>query len=53
MEQSALDVLREFVADVLAAHGNSYNGAMVALETDWLDLAITFQRAHALIERID
>ena len=51
--QEALQILREFVADVMVAHDNSYSKAMAALEDDWFDLALTFQRAYAFVERAD
>jgi hypothetical protein len=49
----ATSILREFVADVLSAHDNNFNRAMEALETEWLDLAVTFQKAYVFLERLD
>ena len=49
----ALALLREFVADVMAAHGNDYEEASDTIGRDWPDLAVTFRAAYALIERAD
>ena len=38
-------LLHEFVADVLAAHNNSYAKATSALRREWPDLHITFDKA--------
>jgi hypothetical protein len=51
--EEAMGILREFVADVLAAHGNDYNEARDTLNRDWFDLSITFQSAFALVKRAD
>jgi hypothetical protein len=52
-EDSALQILREFVADVLAVHANDPNEAFESTSEEWPDLAITFRSAYELIERSD
>jgi hypothetical protein len=49
MMESADAILREFVADVLAANSNDYEEAVYGLERDWPDLAVTFKRAYKFV----
>jgi hypothetical protein len=51
--EEAIQILREFVADVMAANANDYQEAIDTLGRDWPDLGVTFQKAFALVERAD
>jgi hypothetical protein len=53
MNEEAMQILREFAFDILVAHGGSYTDAMNRLADEWPDLAVTFHKAHALIDRVD
>jgi hypothetical protein len=53
MNEDAMKILREFAFDILVAHGGSYTDAMNRLAEEWPDLAVTFHKAHALIDRVD
>ena len=44
-------IVREFVADVMAAHSNDYEEVLETLRRDWPDLAKTFEAAYAFVER--
>jgi hypothetical protein len=48
-------ILREFVADCLAAGQNDFDEACADLRNvqDWPDLEKTFRRAHACVETLD
>jgi hypothetical protein len=45
----AMQIVREFVSDVMAANANDYQEASDTLDRDWPDLGITFHKAHALV----
>ena len=44
--QEALQILREFVADVMVAHDNSYSKVMAALEEDTGSTSPSPSRGH-------
>ena len=51
--ENELQILREFVADIMAANANDYDEAIKVLDQDWPDLAVTFRKAYALVEQAD
>jgi hypothetical protein len=54
-KDTALAILREFVADCLAVGNNdpAQTFDQLSLVQDWPDLAITFERAYAFVEYAD
>lgn len=52
---SAIGVLREFVDDVRCAYGTGrgYKINESALDNDWPDLRVTYDKAVQLIQRVD
>lgn len=49
-EMEAIDVLKEFIDDVVVAY-DSYYGGMDKLKAEWPDLIVTYKKALAVVEK--